>query len=134
MTGEGAMADPSPGEPDAGSGFGRFDEGDMPLVQEGDRGAPAVLLIHGTAASTASWDPVVPALAGACRVIRVDLAGHGRAASPAGGHDTPPHPPPARALLAPPGPGPGAGARPLPGGRVPPPPPDQPPSTGHLPA
>ena len=50
---------------------------------------PGVLLIHGTAASTAWWDPVVPLLAGACRVIRVDLLGHGRSSSPAGGYDIP---------------------------------------------
>jgi pimeloyl-ACP methyl ester carboxylesterase len=48
-----------------------------------------LLLIHGLAASTAWWDPVVPRLAGAYRVIRVDLFGHGRSASPAGGYDTP---------------------------------------------
>jgi pimeloyl-ACP methyl ester carboxylesterase len=52
-------------------------------------GAPAVLLIHGTGASTAWWDPVVPRLAGACRVIRVDLIGHGRSSSPADGYDIP---------------------------------------------
>ena len=50
---------------------------------------PGVLLIHGTAASTAWWDPVVPLLAGACRVIRVDLLGHGRSSSRAGGYDIP---------------------------------------------
>ncbi len=85
------MAEHIPGDPDAGSWFVRFDDGDMHLVQDGEPGAPAALLIHGTAASTASWDPVVPALAGACRVIRVDLAGHGRSASPAGGYDIPAH-------------------------------------------
>jgi pimeloyl-ACP methyl ester carboxylesterase len=30
---------------------------------------------------------VIPALAGAYRVIRVDLAGHGRSSSPASGYD-----------------------------------------------
>jgi pimeloyl-ACP methyl ester carboxylesterase len=48
-----------------------------------------LLLIHGSAGSTAWWDPVVPALAGACRVIRVDLLGHGRSSSPAGGYGIP---------------------------------------------
>jgi pimeloyl-ACP methyl ester carboxylesterase len=69
--------------------FVRLDDGDMHVVEDGEPGAPAVLLIHGTAASTAWWDPVVPPLAGACRVIRVDLAGHGRSTSPAGGYDIP---------------------------------------------
>src|SRR5260370_42401173 len=97
MTGDSAMAEHIPGDPDAGSWFVRFDDGDMHLVQDGEPGAPAALLIHGTAASTASWDPVVPALAGACRVIRVGLAGPGRAARPAGGGRHPPPPPPAGA-------------------------------------
>src|SRR5258708_34243170 len=110
MTGDSAMAEHIPGDPDAGSWFVRFDDGDMHLVQDGEPGAPAALLIHGTAASTASWDPVVPALAGACRVIRVDLAGHGRSASPAGGDGSPPHARPARAAPDPLGGGPGHGA------------------------
>src|SRR5258708_10387461 len=114
MTGDSAMAEHIPGDPDAGSWFVRFDDGDMHLVQDGEPGAPAALLIHGTAASTASWDPVVPALAGACRVIRVDLAGHGRSASPAGGHQLPAPPPPARPRPAPAGRSPSDGDPPSP--------------------
>lgn len=72
------MAQYMSGDPDAHDGFVRLDDGDMRVVQDGTPGAPAVLLIHGTGASAAWWDPVVPPLAGACRVIRVDLAGHGR--------------------------------------------------------
>ena len=83
------MPEQMPGDPDAGDRFVRLDDGDMHVVQDGEPGAPALLLIHGTAASTAWWDPVVPRLAGACRVIRVDLLGHGRSASPAGGYDIP---------------------------------------------
>src|SRR5215831_10317347 len=89
MTGDSAMAQYMSGEPDAHDGFVRLDDGDMHIVQDGVPGAPAVLLIHGTGASTAWWDPVVPPLAGACRVIRVDLAGHGRSASPGGGYGIP---------------------------------------------
>jgi pimeloyl-ACP methyl ester carboxylesterase len=63
----------------------------MHVVEDGKPDAPALLLIHGSGASTAWWDPVVPALAGACRVIRVDLLGHGRSSSPAGGYDIPAH-------------------------------------------
>ncbi|RJL35505.1 alpha/beta fold hydrolase [Bailinhaonella thermotolerans] len=50
------------------------------VCQDGPRGAPALLLIHGSAASARSWDPLVPLLTGAHRVIRVDLPGHGRSA------------------------------------------------------
>ena len=63
----------------------------MHVVEDGDPGARALLLIHGTAGSTACWDPVVPSLAGAYRVIRVDLLGHGRSSSSADGYDIPAH-------------------------------------------
>jgi pimeloyl-ACP methyl ester carboxylesterase len=53
--------------------------------------APAVLLVHGLAGSTAWWDPVVPTLARDFRVIRVDLNGHGRSPSPRRGYDTASH-------------------------------------------
>ena len=69
--------------------FVRLDDGDIHVVEDGRPGAPAVLLIHGTAASVTWWDPVISRLADACRVIRVDLAGHGRSTAPAGGYDIP---------------------------------------------
>ncbi len=77
------------GAPGPHDGFVRLDDGDMHVVQDGQDGAPAVVLIHGTGASTTWWDPVVPPLASARRVIRIDLAGHGRSASPAGGYGIP---------------------------------------------
>ena len=86
------MAEHMPGDPDAGDRFVRLDDGDMHVVQDGKPGAPALLLIHGTAASTAWWDPVIPRLAGAYRVIRVDLAGHGRSAAPPAGTTSLPRP------------------------------------------
>jgi pimeloyl-ACP methyl ester carboxylesterase len=89
MIGDSTMPEHIFGTPGAQDGFVRLDDGDMHVVQDGQDGAPAVLLIHGTGASTAWWDPVVPSLTGACRVIRVDLAGHGRSASPAGGYGIP---------------------------------------------
>jgi pimeloyl-ACP methyl ester carboxylesterase len=67
-----------PGGPDAGDRFVRLDDGDMHVVQAGRPGAPALLLIQNAAAPIALWDPVIPSLAGAYRVIRVDLLGHGR--------------------------------------------------------
>jgi pimeloyl-ACP methyl ester carboxylesterase len=83
------MAEHMSGDPDAEDRFVRLDDGDMHVVQDGKPGVPVLLLIHGTEASTAWWDPVVPGLAGAYRVIRVDLLGHGRSASPVGGYDMP---------------------------------------------
>src|SRR5215472_17234469 len=83
------MAEHMPGDPDADDRFVRLDDGEMHVAEDGDQGAPAVLLIHGTAASTAWWDPVIPQLAGDCRVIRIDMAGHGRSSAPAGGYDIP---------------------------------------------
>lgn len=64
-------------------------DGDLQATEDGDQGAPPLLLIHGTGACTAWWDPVVPALADSHRVIRVDLLGHGKSGSPPGGYDIP---------------------------------------------
>jgi pimeloyl-ACP methyl ester carboxylesterase len=60
-----------------------LDDGDIYVCQDGPRNAPALLLIHGSASSTRSWDPLVPLLTGSHRVIRIDLLGHGRSAKPA---------------------------------------------------
>ncbi|MFE1311191.1 alpha/beta fold hydrolase [Streptomyces sp. NPDC058755] len=60
-----------------------LDDGDIYVCQDGLRDAPALLLIHGSASSTRSWDPLVPLLTGSHRVIRIDLLGHGRSAKPA---------------------------------------------------
>ena len=76
------MAEHRSGDPDADGRFVRLDDGEMHVLEDGKPSAPALLLIHGTGASTAWWDPVVPQLAGAYRVIRVDL--FGRQALPAG--------------------------------------------------
>ncbi|SDH55287.1 alpha/beta fold hydrolase [Nonomuraea jiangxiensis] len=61
-----------------------LDGGDIHVCQDGPRDAPALLLIHGSAASTRSWDPLVPLLAPYHHVIRIDLLGHGRSAKPEG--------------------------------------------------
>jgi pimeloyl-ACP methyl ester carboxylesterase len=60
----------------------------MHVVQDGRPGAPALLLIQNAAAPIALWDPVIPSLAGAYRVIRVDLLDHGRS-GPAARYDVP---------------------------------------------
>jgi pimeloyl-ACP methyl ester carboxylesterase len=59
--------------------------GTINVTEDGPRGAPALVLIHGLGASTRWWDPIVGLLAGSCRVVRIDLLGHGRSAKPAGG-------------------------------------------------
>ena len=63
----------------------RLPGGDVHVVQSGPPIAPAVVLLHGTAGSTAWWDPVAPALRD-WHVVRVDLLGHGRSAKPGGGY------------------------------------------------
>ncbi|WP_030170501.1 alpha/beta fold hydrolase [Streptomyces sp. NRRL S-813] len=60
-----------------------LDGGDIHVCQDGPRDAPALLLIHGSASSSRSWNPMVPLLTGSHRVIRIDLLGHGRSAKPA---------------------------------------------------
>ncbi|WP_333767341.1 alpha/beta fold hydrolase [Streptomyces sp. IBSBF 2435] len=63
-----------------------LDAGGVHVTQDGPRDAPALLLIHGSASSTRSWDALVPLLAPSHRVIRIDLPGHGRSSAPAAGH------------------------------------------------
>jgi pimeloyl-ACP methyl ester carboxylesterase len=66
------------------------DGGEIHVCQDGPRDAPALLLIHGTAASLRTWQPMVPLLSGAHRVIRVDLLGCGRSSTPDGASYTVP--------------------------------------------
>jgi pimeloyl-ACP methyl ester carboxylesterase len=67
----------------------QLDDGDIHVVENGNPGSPALLLLSNAAAPTAIWDPVVPVLASAHHVIRVDLLGYGRPATPVGGYDVP---------------------------------------------
>jgi pimeloyl-ACP methyl ester carboxylesterase len=46
--------------------------------------APVVVLLHGSAGSSHTWDPVVPLLASDVRVIAPDMLGHGASAKPRG--------------------------------------------------
>ena len=50
----------------------------------GEAGAPAVVLLHGIAGSSHTWDPVVPMLTPDVRVIAPDMLGHGASAKPRG--------------------------------------------------
>jgi pimeloyl-ACP methyl ester carboxylesterase len=45
---------------------------------DGDAGAPPVLVLHGITQSTATWGWLVPHLAPDHRVVRLDFRGHGR--------------------------------------------------------
>src|SRR6185437_2812783 len=45
---------------------------------------PTLLLIHGMAGSSATWDAIIPRLAKNYRVIAPDLLGHGKSAKPRG--------------------------------------------------
>ncbi|MFI6948084.1 alpha/beta fold hydrolase [Streptomyces sp. NPDC050422] len=62
-----------------------LDAGDIHVCQDGPRDAPALLLLHGSAASARSWAAMVPLLTPSHRVIRIDLPGHGLSSEPAGG-------------------------------------------------
>lgn len=62
-----------------------LDGGDVYVRQDGPAEAPALLLIHGSASSTHTWDPMVPLLTSAHRVIRIDLLGHGQSDKPVDG-------------------------------------------------
>lgn len=45
---------------------------------------PAVVLLHGIAASSATWERVIPRLAGSYWMVAPDLLGHGESAKPRG--------------------------------------------------
>ncbi|MFE6822070.1 alpha/beta fold hydrolase [Streptomyces sp. NPDC057690] len=62
-----------------------LDHGGLYVSQDGPRDAPVLVLIHGSASSSRSWDALVPLLSTVHRVVRIDLPGHGRSAEPAGG-------------------------------------------------
>lgn len=61
-----------------------LDGEEIHVCQDGPRDAPAFLLVHGTAASARSWEPIVALLSESHHVVRVDLLGCGRSARPAG--------------------------------------------------
>ncbi|WP_100449177.1 alpha/beta fold hydrolase [Glycomyces xiaoerkulensis] len=59
-----------------------LEDGDIHARDDGPPDAPALLLVHGSAASGRSWDALVPLLTASHRVIRIDLLGCGRSAKP----------------------------------------------------
>lgn len=51
-------------------------------LSAGEPGSPVLLLIHGVTSSSATWEPVIPALAEHAYVIAPDLMGHGESDKP----------------------------------------------------
>lgn len=50
-----------------------------------DSGGPVLVLLHGLASSSQTWQPVMPLLGRVAHVIAPDLLGHGRSAKPRSG-------------------------------------------------
>jgi pimeloyl-ACP methyl ester carboxylesterase len=57
-------------------------EGDLHVLEEGERSAPPLVLLHGFAGSLHWFDRLAPLLATDHRLVRVDLLGHGGSAKP----------------------------------------------------
>ena len=55
----------------------RTDELALHYEDDGDPGAPPILILHGITQSTATWRWLVPHLAADHRVVRLDFRGHG---------------------------------------------------------
>ena len=65
------------------------DELTLHYEDDGDPSAPPVLVLHGITQSTATWGWLVPHLADAHRVVRLDFRGHGRSARTPGRYSFP---------------------------------------------
>ena len=48
------------------------------FVEDTEQDRPAIVFVHGLGATTNFYEPLVPALEGTYRLVRHDLAGHGR--------------------------------------------------------
>lgn len=57
---------------------------DIAYVLEGPADAPVLTLSHSLSADHTMWDPQMPVLLDAYRVLRIDTRGHGASAAPAG--------------------------------------------------
>lgn len=79
--------DTKPASKRAGGKIVQLPGGDLHYRDEGDRGDPVVVLLHGFAGSQRWWDRVAPDLVRrGLRVIRFDLLGHGASEKPRDGY------------------------------------------------
>jgi pimeloyl-ACP methyl ester carboxylesterase len=63
--------------------------GDIQVREDGARGKPTIVMLHGLAASMHWWTPTEQRLAPTFHVIRIDLLGHGGSEKPEGGYSMP---------------------------------------------
>ena len=75
----------APADPDVGRIL-ELPGGDVQVREDGPRGGPPVVLVHGFGGSLHWWDGVTPALARELRVVRLDLLGHGGSEKPGAGY------------------------------------------------
>ncbi len=67
----------------------RTDDLALHLSDDGDPDAPPILVLHGITQSGATWGWLVPHLASAHRVVRLDFRGHGRSGRTPGAYTFP---------------------------------------------
>lgn len=63
--------------------------GDLQVVDRGPRDTKPIVLIHCFTCSIAWWEPMMPRLEAARRVVAVDLLGHGGSEKPTSGYSIP---------------------------------------------
>jgi pimeloyl-ACP methyl ester carboxylesterase len=63
--------------------------GDIQVREDGARGKPTIVMLHGFAASMHWWTPAEERLAPRFHVIRIDLLGHGGSEKPDSGYSIP---------------------------------------------
>lgn len=69
----------------AGANLIHTSKGTLQVLDQGNRAAPSIVLIHGFASSLHWWDKIMPLLTPQYRVIRMDLLGHGGSENPPSG-------------------------------------------------
>jgi pimeloyl-ACP methyl ester carboxylesterase len=79
----------APRSPDAHSRWADLDGPVHYLDFGGAAGGPTVVCVHGLAGSAVNWLAIAPLLAGTCRILAVDLPGHGLTPSQGRGTSVP---------------------------------------------
>lgn len=72
---------------DASDGLIRVHSAGVELTLRLRGSGPPVVLLHGTSANFAVWEPIADALAGQAEVVSLDQRGHGRSGKPRTGYD-----------------------------------------------